>query len=46
MKTEQLAVVHFVDVIGRENQNVIRLRLVEKVHVLVNGICGSMVTNR
>jgi hypothetical protein len=44
METKQFAVVHLVDVIGRENQNVIGLRLTEKVDVLVNSVRSSVVT--
>jgi len=44
VESQQLAIVHLVDVIGRENQNIVRLCFREEVDVFVNSICGSEVT--
>jgi acetyl-CoA carboxylase alpha subunit len=43
MVSKHLLIVHFVDMVAGENQNIIRIKLANKVYILENGVCSSLV---
>ncbi len=43
---EHLVVVHLVDVVAREDQDVLRIVLVDKADVLIDGVCSALIPLR
>ena len=43
VSVKHLVVVHLVDVVTRQQNDVIGIESVDKVYILINGVCGALV---
>ena len=46
MEIQHSRVVHFIDMVARENQDVLCVVAVDELHVLPDGICSSLIPVR